>query len=312
MERKTDLLKLMEYINPADLEYQAWVHVGMALKHEGYSVTDWENWSRRDIGRYHAGECVRKWNTFRGNGDPVTGGTIVQMAMENGWIPEQGHELEWDDLITWEKDNLVVIDKNWIEGKEIREPKEWDPIKELTIYIETLFGTDEKVGYVTKVWERDGRKLPSKGCFDRTARQLLQALGKCKDGDIADAVGDYDPEAGAWIRFNPLDGKDCRDENVTDYRYALVESDSVELEKQNTIIHELELPVACLVHSGNKSIHAIVRVEAADFQEYKKRVDYLYKVCEKNGLKIDRQNKNPSRLSRMPSLIEKCWIFFMA
>ena len=137
-------------------------------------------------------------------------------------------------VIAEDKDDLVVVDRSWIEGKEIREPKVWDPVKELTTYIETLFGTDEKVGYVTKVWERDGRKLPSKGCFDRTARQLLQALSRCKSGDIADAVGDYDPEAGAWIRFNPLDGKDCRDENVTDYRYALVESDSVEKENGPT------------------------------------------------------------------------------
>lgn len=294
---------MIKYIEPADLDYQEWVNVGMALKHEGYSAADWDAWSRRDTGRYHAGECFRKWETFRGNGNPVTGGTIVQMAMDRGWMPEQGHELDWDDVITRDKNDLVVVDRNWIEGKEIREPENWDPVKELTTYIETLFGTDEKVGYVTKVWERDGRKLPSKGCFDRTARQLLQALSRCKSDDIADAVGDYDPEAGAWIRFNPLDGKDCRDENVTDYRYALVESDSVDLEKQNAIIRELELPVACLVHSGNKSIHAIVKVDAADFQEYRKRVDYLYKVCEKNGLKIDRQNKNPSRLSRMPGIM---------
>ena len=119
IEQKTDLLKLIKYINPTELEYQSWINVGMALKHEGYSVSDWEEWSQKDVKRYHAGECVRKWETFRGNGNPVTGGTIVQMAMENGWVPEQGRELEWDDTITWEKGELVVVDKNWIEGKEI-------------------------------------------------------------------------------------------------------------------------------------------------------------------------------------------------
>ena len=89
---------------------------------------------------------------------------------------------------------------------------------------------------------------------------------------------------------------------MTEYRYALVESDSMELEKPNAIIRELELPVACLVFSGKKSLHAIVRVDAADYGEYRKRVDYLYEVCQKNGLKIDTQNKNPSRLSRMPGI----------
>ena len=72
---------------------------------------------------------------------------------------------------------------------------------------------------------------------------MIQSLSKCK-GDIGSVLGDYDPEVGAWIRFNPLDGKGCRDENVTDFRYALVESDSMDLEQQNAIIRELELPVA--------------------------------------------------------------------
>ena len=116
-------------------------------------------------------------------------------------------------------------------------------------------------------------------------------------------VGDYNPEAGAWIRFNPLDGTGCKNENVTDFRYALVESDVMEVGRQYAIIRELELPVACLVYSGKKSLHAIVRVDAADYSEYRKRVDYLYNVCQKNGLKTDNQNRNPSRLSRMPGVI---------
>lgn len=33
------------------------------------------------------------------------------------------------------------------------------------------------------------------------------------------------------------------------------------------------------------------------------RVSYLYKICDKNGLEVDSQNKNPSRLSRMPGCI---------
>ena len=40
------------------------------------------------------------------------------------------------------------------------------------------------------------------------------------------------------------------------YRYALVESDVLPPEQQNAIIRKLELPVAALVHSGGKSLHA--------------------------------------------------------
>ena len=301
MER-TNLLELINYIDPAGLDYQSWVNVGMALKHEGYSAADWEAWSRRDTARYHQGECSRKWGSFNGSGTPVTGGTIVQMAMERGWRPKgSGHELEWNDIIS--TDDGAIIDRNWIEGKEISEPDDgWDPQKDLITYLETLFEASETVGFVTRSFEKDGKYMPTKGVYDKTAGQLIQELYKYSD-DIGYAIGDYKKEAGAWIRFNPLDGKGVKNENVTDYRYALVESDNMEIEKQNAVIRELELPVACLVHSGGRSLHAVVRVDAANYQEYRNRVDYLYKVCEKNGLVIDTQNRNPSRLSRMPGVM---------
>lgn len=300
MER-ADLLELIDnYIDPAGLDYQEWLQVGMALKEEGYSVSDWESWSRRDAARYRKGECARKWNGFNGAGTPVTGGTIVQMAMDRGWRPKGGgHELEWDDMI--HREESPIIDTGWIEGREVSEPVSWNPKQELIKYLETLFDSTENVGYVTHSFEKDGKHMPTKGVWDRTAGQLIQELYKCSD--MLDVIGDYNREAGAWIRFNPLDGKGIKNENVIEFRYALVESDSMEIEKQNAVIRELELPVACLVHSGGKSLHAVVRVDAADYQEYRKRVDYLYNICNKNGLKVDGQNKNPSRLSRMPGIM---------
>ena len=303
MEQRTDLREIIEYLNPAELEYQEWVDVGMALKHEGYPMEIWDSWSRNDS-RYHLGECERKWNTFRGSNSPVTAGTIVQLAMDHGWRPAYtAHELNWDDEISTEG---IVIDSSWIEGKELKEPVNWNPVAEITRYLETLFEAGDNVGYVTGSWEKIDEKgtrwLPKRGSWDRTAGQLIEALNKC-NGDIGAVLGDYNEKAGAWIRFNPLDGKDCKNENVTEYRYALVESDSMDLEQQNAIIRELELPVACMVYSGKKSIHAIVKVDAADYSEYRKRVDYLYHICQKNGLKIDTQNKNPSRLSRLPGVM---------
>ncbi len=295
-----NLLEIINYIEPAELDYQSWINVGMALRHEGYSVNAWDNWSRKDPARYHAGECQRKWQSFHGTSSPVTGGTIVQMAKDRGWMPEKGQELGWEDTI--EKDPVMIVDKNYVEVLEIHEPKNWRPAEELIRYLETLFDSTENVGYVTTCFEKEGKYMPTKGNWDRTAGKLIEQLTHCK-GDIGTVFGDYNPKAGAWIRFNPLDGNGCRNENVTDFRYALVESDSMDLEQQNAIIHELELPVACLVYSGNKSLHAIVRVNASDYTEYRKRVDYLYKVCQKNGLKTDNQNRNPSRLSRMPGVI---------
>ena len=67
------------------------------------------------------------------------------------------------------------------------------------------------MGYVTSAWwnEEGGRFLPSRGNWDRTAGELIEALSRCDD-DIGSVLGDYRPEAGAWIRFNPLDGRGCK------------------------------------------------------------------------------------------------------
>lgn len=297
-----NLTEILEYIDPSTCSYQEWINVGMALKHEGYTVSDWDMWSMKDVNRYHSGECAKKWATFQGSSAPVTAGTIIQMAKENGYHYENvSAELDWDSEIG-SKDELVVVDRNWLERSEIHIPEQWNPTEQIITYLETLFEPDENVGYVTESWEHDGKFLPSKGCYDRTAGQLIKELYQCK-GDIGSVLGDYNSEVGAWIRFNPLDGKGVKNENVTEFRYALVESDTMDISAQKAIITELELPVAALVYSGKKSLHAIVKIDASTYEEYKKRVDYLYNVCNKNGLKLDIQNRNPSRLSRMPGIM---------
>lgn len=308
MANTLNLLEALEHIDPVLLDYNGWLAVGMGLKEAGYSAADWENWSRRDARRYHSGECARKWNSFSGiTAEPITGGTIVKMAMDMGWQPaaSQGHELKWDDEINSSGKKQTIVNTAWLESKEIQEPPdgEWHPAQDLINYLGILFSPDDYVGYVTETFEtEDGVRKPTKGNFDRTAGQLIEALKKCGD-DLGAVLGDYDPGTGAWIRFNPLDGKGVKNENVTAFRFALIESDDMELGEQNAIIRELALPTACLVYSGGKSLHAIVHIDAASYEEYRTRVDYLYAVCEKNGMKVDKQNRNPSRLSRLPGAV---------
>ena len=187
-----DLLEVLDHIEPAELDYQQWVNVGMALEIEGYGVDVWDAWSRRDPGRYHPGECRKKWAGFHGAGSPVTGGTLVQYAREQGWTPpcDPGVALGWDDTISAEG---VVVDSNWVEDKDVQEPLRWNPADELIRYLEALFEAGENVGYVVKSWQKDDKWLPAdKGSFDRTAGQLIEALSAC-GGDIGSVLGDYDP-----------------------------------------------------------------------------------------------------------------------
>ena len=115
MDKTLDLREALRYINPAALSYQDWVNVGMALKAEGYSMADWDAWSASDPARYHPGECARKWDSFLGSADPVTGGTIVKMAMDAGWRPTgDDYEIGWNDSIGSKKDKLKVVDEAWM------------------------------------------------------------------------------------------------------------------------------------------------------------------------------------------------------
>ena len=177
------------------------------------------------------------------------------------------------------------------------------PTAELAKYISTLFRPEEYVGYVTGEVRQneDGEWEPLRGVFNRTAGELLTSLAKYPD-DLGATIGDWKPQVGGWIRFNPLDGTGASDRNVTAFRYALVESDVIPIQDQLAAYQRLELPIACLVSSGGKSVHAIVHIDAPDESEYRKRVLYLYSFLIGHGLIVDQANKNPSRLSRMPGV----------
>ena len=302
MEHENDIKEALDFVSPSALTYEEWLMVGMGLKEAGLPVAVWEQWSARDGGRYHKGECIKKWESFHGSSKPVTQSSIFQLAYEHGWSGPAGRALDWGDELTVGPQQPALVDPRWVEEQELHLPDTWEPAQQLKRYLQALFEPDEYVAYVTESFMAADRRRPAKGCWDRTAGQLIEELDAC-GGDVGKVMGDCDPEIGAWICFNPVDGTGRKDANVTSYRYALVECDNMEPGKQLAAIHQMELPCAALVYSGGKSIHAIVRVNAPDYAEYRKRVDYLYAICQKNGLTLDQQNRNPSRLSRMPGIL---------
>lgn len=144
---KNNLTEILKYIPPESCNYTEWVNVGMALKLEGYSCEVWDEWSRSDSERYHSGECQKKWDSFQGSASPVTAGTVVQMAKDRGYRPAYtGNELlSFDDIIS---DEQKFIDIGYIDSEgELPPPVCASPAAQLTLYLETLFSSDENVGY---------------------------------------------------------------------------------------------------------------------------------------------------------------------
>ena len=314
----TDIEKARACLNalePRNLTYDEWLRAGMALQHEGGHSGEWESWSARDPDRYHPGECERKWNGFRNHRPAVTVASLVDMCRNHGCLPsgiwsnddeydfDGGGAFDWDDVLEPPK-KKAIPDPKWVQPDDLPAPADdWQPM-DFARYLEAMFQSEERVGICVETWRKEGengRWLPKKGIWDRTAGQLIELLHRKKD--LGSIIGDTHEEAGAWVRMNPLDGTGCRDENVTVLRHALLEADDGDLGQQLAIIREMQIPCSAIVHSGGKSIHALVRVEAPDMGEYRKRVDYLYRIAEKYGLKVDSGNRNPSRLSRLPGVL---------
>ena len=295
MDDIRDVQSALDAIDCAGCTREEWITVGMALKEGGIGVEVWDAWSATDPARYRQGECQKKWDSFRGAGKPVTLGTLFHMAQERGWTrPHDDYALDWDSYIEYDGD------------LEPGSP-ELPPADQLILYLRTLFKPGEYVGYVTNdahCVEQNGtaKWVPSSaGVYWRTMDEIIAQLDKYRD-DMTYAIDSWHEEAGAWIRFNPLDGKGARNDNVVAFRYALVESDDMPINDQIAKYEQLQLPIAAMVYSGKKSVHAIVKIEAKDLSEYQQRVNYLYDFLEKHGVKVDRQNRNPSRLSRMPGI----------
>ena len=295
------LLEALPYIDPDD--YGDWTTVGMALKHEGFGVDVWDSWSRNSQ-KYTPGMCERKWRSFNeGNsGAPVTGGTIVQMAKDRGWSGSGGAAVAfgWDDEVEEIGRDYKIVDTGFVKEESVPEPdKKYDGAADLREYLATLFRSDDYVGYCDELTNDNGRWVPKHGKMRRTAGQLIEDL---RNGFEQSSIKSRSP-GGGMIRFNPLDGNGESDSNVTRYTYCLIESDKDSIEKQYSLYKAMNLPIAVLVHSGNKSLHAIVHVDAESLHQYRERVNFIYEFCKKNGLKVDEQDKNASRYSRMPGVM---------
>ena len=269
----------------------------MALNSEGFPVSVWDDWSRKDMSRYHAGDCDKKYQTFKGAGTTV--GTIFHIAERFGYKPH-GKVYSWDDFIPAEVENYE-------ETIASNAPKKDKPYQMAIKYLETLFEPDDVVGYVhSAIYKEDRQKwVPANAGAWRKRDDIIADLKKFKNFD---AFGSMNEEAGAWIRINPLDGKGAGDKNVTRYTYALAEADDMPIEEQKKLLINLKLPIAALVESGGKSVHAVVRVGASNKNEYEQRVRLLFSELAKHNFVVDTNNANPSRLSRMPGVMRngKC------
>jgi len=97
-----------------------------------------------------------------------------------------------------------------------------------------------------------------------------------------------------YITVNPIKAGTKRlQSNVTQFKYSVVEFDSISLDEQWSVLSAVDLPYEALIYTGGKSIHAWIRIDAPDIETFKKRTRLVGKMFEdfgytkKNGNKVD-------------------------
>jgi len=164
--------------------------------------------------------------------------------------------------------------------------------------IDACFNPDEFVAIAPAAETDEGEIAPRRGVTLTASEWKTRVI---KKGGMDRVFG---TKLGLFLRINPMRKDGATNEEVAAFRHVLVEFDRdqagepIPKEEQYHAILASGMPVAALIDSGNKSLHAWVRVDAPDEMEYKRRVAIIWDWF--SGLNLDKQNRNASRLSRCP------------
>ena len=83
---------LSDFVHAKKLDRNDWRNVGMILKRYGFTLEDFQNWSKDDP-RYSAETCYTQWNSFKTEeelqGKGYTVATLIQLAKQFGYLPSK-------------------------------------------------------------------------------------------------------------------------------------------------------------------------------------------------------------------------------
>ena len=141
---------------------------------------------------------------------------------------------------------------------------------------------------------------------------LFESQGQCLfevGGEPPSPLPVGGPE-GVWFLSNPVDGdfhpnprqenKPSRrsEESVTSWRYLVLESDNAPADEWIRALAQVPLKIAAIYTSGGKSIHALVRLDAASKSDWDKQRDIMKPIMVTLG--ADPSAMTAVRLTRLP------------
>lgn len=317
-----DLQNALSFI-PAD-DYNVYRDVMAALKHEALvgkileddAIALARSWASTSS-KFDSREFEKKWASFRDtcSGDLIKAGSIIKMAKNYGYRAVQrdiarigiGSRVNIDGLDTPpNSQSMSVLPSAPLSAYEQE--------RQIMAFLDLYQDTDRLNIVISATYlEKNKKWIPEGKGITRTVsewKESIHASFMKKAGPFSMYYADtdkngcdvsYNPDAGVWVRINPTDGRGVGNGNITSFRYALVESDSMDKVQQLRLIKRIGCTVLA-IDSGKKSVHAVIDLNAASLRDYGQKIEILYEYCEKLGLKVDRNTRNPSRLMRLPGV----------
>lgn len=160
-----------------------------------------------------------------------------------------------------------------------------------------------------KALYKDGEKIFVTDMFKRKQPSALVTIAPIMHYPTLEHIAQNN-EAGIWFLPNPVSGqwvgtgeeRSMRSEAaLTAWRYCVIESDTVSEADWLKILCSLPLPVAAIYRSGGKSIHALLKVNAASADDWKAEVAPLKAALTPLG--VDPAAMRVSQLSRLPQCL---------
>jgi hypothetical protein len=153
-----------------------------------------------------------------------------------------------------------------------------------TVFMETLFEPSEFVALSEGVWNGKDKFEPRKA----QTRKRDDWIDACRKGKLPKS---FLSGTGVFVRINPVKDGGSTDADVVAYRYCLVEFDELSLEEQYELLLKSNLPVRTLSFSGDRSLHALVWINAPTLPEYERRRDIVLKVFSAHPVCLKNKNR---------------------
>lgn len=269
--------------------------VAMSLKSCGISDSEIDDFMRQSPG--YDSTVKTRIKSFHADGKRGIG-TLVQWAKDAfnfapSWHGEKVNLATYPVFTANRERELPRLPK-WASAEVPQKYAHLSPLEQLKMFIRQI-RTNADLSQLRHLYYGAGWKT---NLVDIHQIEDAQSIS-----DIENAMGaKFDSQAGGWIAANPCFDENAKVESVSNFKYLVWEGDKVPFEEQWGNFVNSHAPIAAVVYSGGKSLHALVEVNARDKDEYAEIAERFFNALKRRGADFDPACKNPNRLTRLPGV----------